>query len=78
MQVKELRPAQAFRSSFSSLKAQLLQYRKTRPATSREVKSTQFFNLHKIHHIFDKKNHINNIYELWGEDIVISKVNFDL
>jgi len=57
MQVKELRPPLA-----SSLEAQLLQYRKTRPATGRRVKRThrgqgrpQFFNLHGIHNVFVKK-----------------------
>ena len=59
MQVKKLRPPLASKSPFLSLEAQLLQYRKTRPAASRRVKRThrgqgrpQFFNLHKIHIIF--------------------------
>ena len=40
MQVKELRPLMAFKSLFSSPEAQLLQYKETRPATSRRVKRT--------------------------------------
>ena len=69
MQVKELRPPLAFKSPFSSLEAQFLHYRKTRPATIRRVKRThrgqgrpQFFNLHKIQNIFVKK-HLNNMSE---------------
>jgi len=59
----------AFKSLFSSPEAQLLQYKETRPATSRRVKRThrgqgrpQFFNLHKIHNISVKK-HPNNMSE---------------
>ena len=69
MQVKELRPPLALNSLFSSLEAQLLQYKKTRPATSSRVERThrgqgrpQFFNLHKIHKISVKK-HLNNMSE---------------
>ena len=69
MQVKELRPPLAFKNLFSSLEEQLLQYRKTRPATSRRVQRIhrgqgrpQFFNLHKIHNISVKK-HPNNMSE---------------
>ena len=69
MQVEELRPPMAFKSLFSSPDAQFLQYRKTRPATSRRVKRThkgqgrpRFFNLHKIHKISVKK-HPNNMSE---------------
>ena len=68
MQVEELRPPLAFKSPFSSLEAQLLQYRKTRPATGRRVKRThrgqgrpQFFNLHKIHIIFVTKTPIQHV-----------------
>jgi hypothetical protein len=65
--VKELRPALAFRSNFSSLKAKLVQDRKSNPATSIQVKRThrcqgqpQFLNLDKIHQILVKK-HLNNM-----------------
>jgi hypothetical protein len=69
MQDKELRPSLAFKNPFSSLEAHLLQYRKTRPATSSRVKRTQrgqgqpqFFDLRKIHHIFVKK-YLSNMSE---------------
>ena len=67
MQVEELRPPMAFKSLFSSPDAQFLQYRKTRPATSRTRTHKgqgrpQFFNLHKIHKISVKK-HPNNMSE---------------
>ena len=42
IQFKELEP-RAFKSPFSSLEAQLLQYRKTKLATGRKVKSAMCF-----------------------------------
>jgi hypothetical protein len=69
MQVKGLSPPLAFKSPFSSLEAQLIQFRKTRPASTRRAKRThrgqgrpQLFNPHKVHNIFVKK-HLNNISE---------------
>ena len=62
IQVKELRPTLAFMSPFSSLKAQLFHYRKSRPASSSQVMRSYFFDLDEIHHILIKK-HLKNMTE---------------
>ena len=83
MQVKKLRPALAFKSPFSIMEAQLFQYRKSRPATSSQVKRmsprgqgfSQFFNLDKIHQILAKSN-LNNMNEYQGGHTIIHLSSF--